>query len=325
MTIFWIFIFLISIVALAKGADYLLVGAEKIGKFFKLQPFIIGALIVGIGTSLPELASSIAATLSGENSIVVSNAVGSNIANILLVAGLSAIFGKKILERKKTSFVENRIISTKNLLNTEAPLLILSTLLFIVITYDGIIFKAEAFFIFIAFFIYLSYLLFNKEEETSKISKKDIVKKISAKDFLYLIGGGLILSLGANYLIEAVISLSQIWQINPELISISAIAIGTSLPEILVSVSAVFKGKSDVAFGNIFGSNVFNMLMIAGSIGIFTNLSVDEKTLSVGIPFLAVSTFIFLVSVLSQKIYIWEGLMFILFYAFFLFKIFGII
>ena len=97
MTLFWVGVFIVSLLGLVKGADFLLVSAERIGKYFKLPAFVIGALIVGIGTSLPELASSIAAVLSGEGEIVVANAVGSNIANILLVAGLSAIVGRKII------------------------------------------------------------------------------------------------------------------------------------------------------------------------------------------------------------------------------------
>ena len=310
-TLFWIGVFIVSLLGLVKGADFLLEGAERIGHYFKLPAFVIGALIVGIGTSLPELASSIAAVLGGEPEIVAANAVGSNIANILLVAGLSAVVGKKI-------------VSTKNLLNIEISLLLLSTVLFIGVAYDGLITRPEAVLVAISFVIYLAYLLFHEDEEESD-EIGEVVEKITAKDIGLLIAGSALLGVGANYLIDSVIHISQVFNISPEIISISAIAVGTSLPEILVSVTAVLKGKTDMAFGNVFGSNVFNMLMIVGSIGLFTNLPLDNKTITIGIPVLAVTTLSFIIASMSQRIYIWEGLMFLVFYGFFMFMIFGII
>ena len=118
---------------------------------------------------------------------------------------------------------------------------------------------------------------------------------------------------------------SEIFNISPGVISISAIAVGTSLPEILVSVKAVMRGQTDMAFGNVFGSNVFNMLMIVGTVGIFAELSLDERTLLIGLPMLAVSTITFIIASMAMRIYIWEGLMFLVFYLFFMLKIFGII
>jgi cation:H+ antiporter len=320
-------IFILSLVALVKGADFLLSGAERIGMYFKLPAFVIGALIVGIGTSLPELASSISAVLADTGEIVVANAVGSNIANILLVAGLSAVVGRAVAKNGKSKVTGNKIVSTKNLLNLEAPLLVISTVLFLGVAFDGIINRGEAVLITAAFLVYLGYLLFHEDDEEegiNNIQKNETVKELYPRDYFMLVGGSALLGLGANYLIESVVQLSQIWQINPALISASAIAVGTSLPEILVSVGAVMRGRMDVAFGNVFGSNVFNMLMLVGTIGIFSSLPVDPDTLSIGLPFLAITTFIFFVSVTSRKIYVWEGLMFLIFYAFFILKLFGL-
>lgn len=320
-------IFIASLVALVKGADFLLTGAERVGKYFKLPPFVIGALIVGIGTSLPELASSISAVLADTGEIVVANAVGSNIANILLVAGLSAVVGRQVMKGSKgKGVVGNKIVSTKNLLNLEAPLLVISTVLFLGVAYDGVVNRGEAVLITAAFLVYLGYLLFHEsdDEDEEPNDEGEEVKQLLPKDYFMLVGGSALLGLGANYLIHSVVELSEIWQINPALISASAIAVGTSLPEILVSVGAVMRGRMDVAFGNVFGSNVFNMLMLVGTIGLFTNLPVDPDTLAIGLPFLAITTFIFFVSVTSRKIYVWEGLMFLIFYAFFIMKLFGL-
>ena len=310
-SILWIGVFLVSLIALVKGADFLLGSAERIGKYFKLPAFVIGALIVGIGTSLPELASSVAAVFSGESEIVVANAVGSNIANILLVAGLSAIVGKTI-------------VSTKNLVNLEVSLLMLSTVLFLGVAYDGIITQLEAFMVTLSFIVYFSYLLFHREDVETQ-AHGDPVDEITMKDYAFLVLGSALLGLGANYLIESVIAISEIFDISPGVISISAIAIGTSLPEILVSVKAVMRGQTDMAFGNVFGSNVFNMLMIVGTVGLFAELAIDERTLLIGLPMLAVSTLTFIIASMAMRIYIWEGLMFLIFYLFFMLKVFGVI
>jgi len=310
-SLIWIGVFIISLAALVKGADFLLGSAERIGKYFKLPAFVIGALIVGIGTSLPELASSIAAVFSGEAEIVAANAVGSNIANILLVAGLSAIVGRQI-------------VSTKNLVNIEISLLMLSTVLFLGVAYDGIITQIEALLVAAAFVVYFSYLLFHREDEEIQ-AEGEPVDKITFRDYAFLVLGSALLGVGATYLIESVIALSVLFDISPGVISISAIALGTSLPEILVSVKAVMRGQTDLAFGNVFGSNVFNMLMIVGTIGIFTPLPVDEKTLLIGLPMLAVATLTFIIATLSMRIYMWEGFMFLVLYLFFMLKIFGLI
>lgn len=311
ITIFWILIFILSLGALMKGSDFLIASSERIGRYFKLPTFVIGALIIGVGTSLPELAAAISAVLSGEPEIVVSNAVGSNITNILIVAGLSAVVARKI-------------VSTVNLVNVEISLLALSTILFVSVAYDGIITQVEALIVFLSFFIYLSYLLFHREDSMIQVPEK-AVEKLNSQDIAKLIGGSLLLFVGAKYLIEAVVGLSGVLSVSPELISISAVAVGTSLPEIIVSVIAVTRGKTDLAFGNVFGSNVFNMLMIVGSVGMFTALPVDPQTLAIGLPALVFATFAFIIASLSLRIYIWEGLMFLMLYFVFILKIFGLL
>ncbi|MCK5588913.1 MAG: calcium/sodium antiporter [Candidatus Pacebacteria bacterium] len=327
-TLVLLLIFVIALFILIKGGDYLLEGAERVGNYFKLPYFVIGALIVGIGTSLPELASSLFAVFNINSvTIVASNAIGSNIANILLVAGLSATVG-------------GVIISTKELVRLEIPLLVLSTSLFIFVAYDGIINIMESFIIAIAFIIYLSYLLnHDKYEEKEMKVKQNILedynkeKKISkiTTEPYYILGGGIGLAVGAYYLIGVVIALSEKFDIAPGIIGLSAVALGTSLPEIVVSVKAVLRGKMDLAFGNVFGSNVFNMLMIVGITGVVgpifagNELSLDGQTLKIALPFLALTTVIFYVSAMSKRIYIWEGLMYILFYILFSLKIFGLV
>lgn len=329
MLIFWIFIFIISIIVLVKGADWLLDSAEKIGTHFGLSPFVIGVLITGIGTSLPELASGLAAVFEGVNEIVVANAVGSNMANILLVIGVSAVVG-------------GRLVITKNLIDLELPLLAISTVLFLGVVYDGIVTQLEAFFLVLTYVIYLIYTVLNRgKEETSFVSsmEREIEERITKykkkfgfmfvkpffvfKDYIVLILGALMLTAGAKYLIESVISISDEIGITTSVISITAVAIGTSLPELFVSIKAVRSKKYETAVGNILGSNAFNALMVVGIPGIVTTLFLDEKTLLIGVPVMALATLLFIISGISRTIYNWEGMMYLVVYTFFIVKLFS--
>ena len=331
MLFIWIIIFIVSLIVLVKGADWLLQSAEKIGLALGISPFIIGVTIVGLGTSCPELISAIMAALRGVTEIVPASAIGSNIANILLVIGISAIIGRKL-------------IIHKSLIDLDLPLLAISTVLFLGIAWDKQITFVEALLLLLAYSIYLLYSFLYREEETEeiyevlparaerrklqsqKISKKKAIKrpKIGIKDFLILGTGIIFLMFGAKYLIDSVIELSKILGIGAGAISLAAVALGTSLPELLVSIKAALQKKSELALGNVFGSNVFNLLVVVGVPGLFRTLQIDEKTFSLGLPVLAVSTFLFIISGISRRIHIWEGAMYLIVYIFFIGKLFGL-
>src|SRR3989338_7586244 len=150
MIIFWIIVFIISLAALVKGADWLIASAEKIGLALGLSPFIVGATIVGVGTSFPELVSSFVAVLKGVPEVAAANAVGSNIANILLIVGFSALVGRKL-------------IVTKSLIDLDLPLLAIGTVLLIGILWDGAITFGEAVLLMITYGVYLLYTMLHKE------------------------------------------------------------------------------------------------------------------------------------------------------------------
>ncbi|MCD8494804.1 MAG: calcium/sodium antiporter [Candidatus Pacebacteria bacterium] len=314
MTLFWIAIFIISLLVMLRGGEWFLDGAEKIGRFIGLSSFIIGATIVAIGTSLPELISGIFATLQGATDIVTGNVIGSNIANILLVMGVSAVIGR-------------RLSIQKDLADLDLPLLAITTGLFVLIVWDRIITSPEALILLVGQIVYIAYTLMHKDELA--VTEEDVLlpsenrEKVSALEILLFVVGGVGLILGSRYLVESVIQLSAIWGIAPGVIAISAVALGTSLPELFVSVRAALKGKAEVAFGNIFGSNVFNMLAVAGIPALIRPLALDDKTFAIGLPFLIVSTLLFIFSGLSRKMHIWEGLFFVLIYIFFTGKLFG--
>jgi len=329
--IFWIVVFVVAVAALVKGSHWFLHGAERIGLSFGMSPFLIGVLIVGVGTSFPELVSSVAGVIKGIPEIVVANAVGSNIANILLVLGVIAVMGRKLEV-------------SKNLIDLELPLLAISTVLFVGIVYDGQVHFLEAVMLFASYLIYLLYSIFSQggetvgavmEHQTAKIQRmareewsgmSQFVYQLKArKDYVFFVVGIALVLGGAKYLIDAVIALSEIWNIAPGVISVTAIAIGTSLPELFVSGRAVLDGKSEVAIGNILGSNAFNALMVVGLPGLFSTLPVDPATLAVGVPMMAAATLLFVLSGISKKLYHWEGMMFLMLYVFFILKLFNIV
>ncbi|PIR73595.1 MAG: conjugal transfer protein TraR [Candidatus Moranbacteria bacterium CG10_big_fil_rev_8_21_14_0_10_35_21] len=327
----WIVVFVIAMLVMVKGADWFLAGAEKIGLAAGLSPFVVGVIIVGMGTSFPELISSIVATLKNVPEIVVANAVGSNISNILLIIGISAIISK-------------RLTVSKNLINLDLPILATATVLLLGAAWDRHIGFGEALILVISYIIYLLYTVFHKDErkieddyvilpsreerrKSLNLDKKNGIErpKLQFKDFALLIVGVAGLLLGAKYLIDAVIKLSELFNINPGIISITAVAIGTSLPELLVSVKAAFSGKSEIAVGNIFGSNAFNALVVVGVPGLIHNLPIDEQTFLIGLPTMAVATLLFIISGISQKIYIWEGAMYLMLFIMFIGKLFNLL
>lgn len=310
MTIFWIGVFILSLMVLVKGADWFLASSEKFGLAKGLSKFVVGVVIVGIGTSLPELFSSIVAVWSGAPEIVAANAIGSNIANILLIVGISVIMAGKL-------------ITTKYLIDIDIPLLVISTALFLISAWDGVITSGEAILLLATFVLYLIYTMKEgkKEFQEEHDGKKH---KFTSKDTGIMIAGLLGLIFGSKYLIHSVISLSDLMNISTGAISLAAVAVGTSLPELVVSVKAALQGKSEVALGNIFGSNVFNLMAVVGLPALFVNLPLDTATYAIGLPFLVLATLLFTISGISQRMYVWEGSMYIIAYVFFIGKLFNL-
>lgn len=308
----WIIVFVVSLFFLVKGADWLLASSEKIGLRIGLSPFIIGVTIVAFGTSLPELISSFVAVIEGFPEIVAANAIGSNIANILLVAGLSAV-------------VARRLTVTKDLIDLDLPLISITTVIFLLTAYDGQITFFESVFLVITYVVYLGFSLIYKDDEADEKVDRP---KISSNDILMLIIGIVGLAIGAKYLIDAIVNISDILSIPAGVISITAVALGTSLPELLVSIKAALRHQSEVALGNVFGSNIFNVLMVVGLPGVFAPifgqvLQLDQDILKLGLPVMIVATLLFVISGISRRIHVQEGALFVLLYVMFTFKLFG--
>ncbi len=294
-------IFSISLTALLKGSDWFVNAAERIGLSLGISPFIIGVTIVAFGTSLPELATSIAAVFSGNSEIVVGNVVGSNITNILLVLGLTAIIGKKIY----LDF---------DVWDTDMPLLLASSIFLFFALYDLEVSIFEA----ILFLGGLAIFLFKSFGNIDKDLKRP---KAGIKDYGLLIFGGLIVYFGASYTIDSISKIAHQLGVHQDFIALSVLALGTSLPEVVVSISAARKGKPGIAVGNVLGSNIFNSYAVMGIPALIGPLSIPATTLKFSLPFMVFVTFLFAVMCLSKKINRWEGAMLVLFYFFFIIEI----
>lgn len=328
MLALWIVIFIVSLAVLIKSADWFTESAEKIGLALGLSPFLIGITVVSIGTSLPELAGGLAAVFKGSSEIVTANAVGSNIANILLIVGAASI-------------AAGALVVKRSLVDIDLPLIALVTTLITIILWDRQVVWMEAIIALIAYGVYLAYVITSREKgERKELVEEEVLEEVPARaakkkkvikettQFNLRIILVLILSiaglyLGANYTIESVIKIATLIGIGTSVIAITAIAIGTSLPELVVSIKAALDKKYEIALGNVFGSNIFNALVVIGIPALFGTLKVDEITFNIGIPFLIAATFLFVVSGISKKIHQWEGAMYLLIYVVFLAKLFN--
>lgn len=254
---------IIGFIGLIKGADFLVEGASNIAKKFNIPEIIIALTIVSIGTSMPELFVSLTSGIDGLSDVSIGNVVGSNIANLLLILGISAII-RPIAVKKETKFVE-------------IPVCFITTLIFWtfcnlggnITRLDGIVFVA----LFLSFIVYTIIIAIKHNQVYSKEKREPIDKIILFKDIIDIGLGIIALKIGAELTVDNAINISRILNISEKVISVTVLAVGTSLPELFTSVSAAIKGKSDIAIGNIVGSNIFNILLILGVTSIINPLT----------------------------------------------------
>ena len=258
-----ILLIILGFVLLIKGADYLVDGASNIAKKFHIPEIIIGLTIISIGTSMPELFVSITSALDGYADMAIGNVIGSNIANLFLILGLSAVI-KSIPFKKETRLIE-------------IPLCFIISIIFFVICFIGQdVSRPDAAIlisIFIAFIIYTIVMArkgeeFEKEDNSNQETieeEKNKGKLSTLKDVIAVILGIVALKFGGDFVVDNAVKVATILGLSEKIISVTILAIGTSLPELVTSVSAAAKGKSDIAIGNILGSNIFNMLLIIGT------------------------------------------------------------
>jgi cation:H+ antiporter len=306
--VIWLAVFVVSLAVLVKASDIFIVAAEKIGLSLGMSPFVIGVVIVGVGTSLPELVSSIVAVRAGSSEIVIGNVLGSNITNILLILGLAAIIAKGF----KLQY---------DIMNLDLPIFFGSAILLGLMIFDGSFSLGEALFCIAGLLLYLASVLHTQVRQP----QADRPPKAKAVEWLKLVGSPVLIFLGAKYTVEAVIALAAQLSIGAEVIALSAVALGTSLPEVLVTIAAARRGQAEMAVGNIIGSNIFNTFAVMGIPGLVGRLQIPENVIGFSLPVFLGSTLLYTIILLDRKVNRWEGMLLLLFYIFFLGKIYALL
>jgi cation:H+ antiporter len=291
---------LVSLATLLKASDWFVDAAERIGLSLGISPFIVGVTIIAFGTSLPELAASIAAVMVDESEIVIGNVVGSNISNVVLILGVVAVVAREI-----------RL--TFRIMDLDIPLLVASSFLLWFVVRDRHVSMLEAVLLLIGLAVFLINTL---KDDSPKEETDDLT--VTWRSYALMILGGALVYLGANFTIVAIQKLSTLAGISPEIIALTLVALGTSLPELVVSLNAAAKQKTGMAVGNILGSNVFNTFAVMGIPALFGDLEIPQNILDFSLPFMVAITLIFTVMCVTNKISRWEGAMLLLFYAFFI-------
>ncbi|CEO11569.1 CaCA family Na /Ca antiporter [[Clostridium] sordellii] len=277
---------LLGFLFLVKGADYFVDGSSSIAKYFKVPQLIIGLTIVAFGTSAPEAAVSITASIQGQNGIALGNVIGSNIFNLLCVVGMSA-------------FISTLPVK-KSILLKEFPFLLLSSIVLFILCNDfvfqkssiSILSSGDGLILLLFFIIFIYYLLgvALKSRKETKIDYDDLVLskdnssgntcacEISLSKALIMSIVGIIgIVLGGKLVVDCASDIAITFGVSEKMIGLTIVSIGTSLPEFVTSVIAASKGESDIALGNVIGSNVFNILFILGLSSLISPIPVDPS------------------------------------------------
>ncbi len=303
-----IILLIVGFVVLIKGADFFVDGASAMADNFKVPKIFIGLTIVAFGTSAPELAVSIKSIISNNHDIVLGNVIGSNILNILLILGVSALF--------KPLIVKN------NTIKKEIPIMLLITAVFAVLISDKLFninhvnafTRSDGVVLLLFFFVFIYYLIEitinNKNDLKEEIKKMSLPKAI----FFTLLGIGMII-FGSEYVVNSASSIATTIGISKRMISLTIIALGTSLPELVTSVTATRKGECDLAIGNIVGSCIFNIgIVLALPVSIFGGIDkINFNNLDIIVMLISV-LFLFIFSLNDHKITKKEGIIFLLFF-----------
>lgn len=297
-------LFAVSLSVLLKASDWFVDSAELIGLSLGVSPFFIGITVVAFGTSLPELATSIAAVYAGNSEVVVGNVIGSNITNIALILGI-------------TAFIVREINMEYNIWHVDIPYLWASAFLLWFVLRDQQVSFPEILILLAGIIVFLLYSIKSTGDNSTA------TQSASWKNYLLLVVGGILVWLGANFTIQAITVLSTKAGISPEIIALSAVAIGTSLPELVVSITAARKGKAAIAVGNVLGSNVFNSFIVLGIPGLLGDLKIPDNILEFYLPLMLALTILFGIIANNKQITRWEGAILLLFYVLFLVEIAG--
>jgi len=271
---FTILLFFAGLTLLYYGADFLVDGSSRLALSFGVRPLIIGMTIVSFATSMPEMMVSLLAVGQGSSDIAVGNIVGSNIANIGLILGSSALLMPLTVPR--------------GLLGRELPIMIASTVALYVMCIDGALTQGDGIVLLIALVLFIGYCLrFARQAGLNPDLPGEVVKEESShrgRDVLYIVGGIIGLGVGANWMVSSAVTIARAIGLSELFIGMTIVALGTSLPELAASLMSAAKGEMDISIGNVIGSNIFNILFVLGVCPLFQPIAVEPSILRLELP-----------------------------------------
>ena len=254
---------IVGFVLLIKGSDFFVDGSSNIASILKIPTLIVGLTIVAFGTSAPEAAVSITSSLSGNNALAVSNVIGSNLFNMMLIIGLCALLRELKIGR--------------DVLNKDLPFLVVITAIlsgFIIIGWS--ISRVEGIILFLLIIGYVSYLVYSaKKTKEAQIVEKP--KMGLLRSIIYIIGGMAGIIIGADFVVDSASYIAMAFGMSETLVGLTIVAIGTSLPELVTSLTALKKDENQLIIGNVVGSNIFNILFVLGASGAISPIKINPN------------------------------------------------
>ena len=289
---------------LVRGADAFVDGSVAVARRWHIPEIVIGLTIVAMGTSAPEAAVSIASAFHGANGVAIGNVLGSNIANIFLVLGLTAAI--------------SALPVGKNTVRYEIPFVGAITLVLMWLGWRyGMISHWGATLLCVLFVGFIGYLFFVSGGEQS--DDMPPAKQMSGiKMLIYIIGGIIALVIGSNLTVNSAVEIAHVLNVSDRIIGLTVVAVGTSLPELITCVVAAFKGQSDIAVGNIVGSNIFNILFVLGIAGIIQTIPFDMAFLTDGAIAMLAVVLLFAATARTGKLSRSMGILFVALYVFYI-------
>ena len=292
---------LVGFVFLIKGSDFFVDGASSIASLLKIPTIIVGLTIVALGTSAPEAAVSITSSLTGSNALAVSNVIGSNLFNMLMVIGISALLSNLVME--------------KSVLEKDLPFLVGITLLwaiFIIVGWD--ITNIEGIILLIILVAYISLLVYNtrKSGEATEVEEP---KFTLPKSIIFILVGLAGIVLGGDLVVDSASAIAIALGMSETLVGLTIVAIGTSLPELVTSITALRKGENQLVIGNVIGSNIFNILFVLGASSAISAIPLDSSMLIDVLFMLAVTVLCFIFGKTQEKYDKKEGVILIVLFV----------
>lgn len=293
-------IFTVAMAALIYGADFVIKESERIALHFNISHYVIGATLIAFGTSMPEMAASMMASYAGKSDMAIANVVGSNIFNIALILGVVFLLAKNMNPNR-------------NLFERDGAWVVVPVIIFMIMIQDGVISRSDGFLFLLMMVSYLIFLFTGSKDELEGEIDEDLTKdKFNWPKTIMLLAVGFVLTIGgANFVVDSGTNIARVFGVSEWIIGLFLIALGTSLPELVVSLVAVKKGNVEMSIGNIIGSNVANFSMVLGAASLINPLTIDLVATKFDV-FIMLATSVTLLFILANKLYNKAGAIFLL-------------